>query len=71
MEYLIWTGALVSLIGVAGLVYCIVIAARAKRAGLDDDALRARLQKVVAINLGALFISAIGLMMVVIGVIFA
>lgn len=68
MENLIWIGAFVSLIGIAGLVWCIVIAARAKRAGLSDDELKARLQKVVAINLGALLVSAMGLMMVVTGI---
>lgn len=68
MEYLIWIGALVSLIGIAGLIWCVMIALRAKREGLDDDAMKARLQSVVAINMGALFLSAIGLMMVVIGI---
>jgi len=69
MGVLIWAGALVALIGLAGLIRCIVLAAQAKRAGLDDNAMRQRLQKLVALNLGALFLSAIGLMMVVIGVI--
>ena len=68
MEILIWAGATVSMIGLAGLVYCIVIAAQAKRAKLPADEMRARLQRVVAINLGALFLSVIGLMMVVIGI---
>ncbi|MDD8024212.1 MAG: hypothetical protein PHX82_14020 [Paracoccaceae bacterium] len=68
MDYLIWTGAAVSMAGLAGIVWCILAIAKAKRAGLDDAGLRARLQRVVVINLGALFTSVIGLMMVVAGV---
>jgi hypothetical protein len=68
MEALIWIGAVVSLLGVAGLIACILIAARARRDGLDDAAMSARLQKVVALNMAALFLSAIGLMMVVVGI---
>ena len=68
MEILVWAGAAVTLLGVGGLVWCIVAVTRARRAGLEDDALKARLQKVVALNLGALFVSAIGLMMVIIGI---
>ena len=68
MGNLIWIGALVSLAGIAGLIWCVMIALRARREGLDDAAMKERLQKVVAINMGALFLSAIGLMMVVIGI---
>ena len=68
MGNLIWIGALVSLVGIAGLIWCVMIALRARREGLDDAAMKERLQKVVAINMGALFLSAIGLMMVVIGI---
>ena len=68
MELLIWIGAVVSLIGVAGLVWCVMAAARARREDLDDAAMKARLQMLVAWNMGALGVSAIGLMMVVIGI---
>jgi hypothetical protein len=68
MQTLIWIGAAVTLLGVAGLVYCVLEAAKAKREGLEDEALRDRLQRVVAVNLGALFLSAIGLMMIVVGI---
>lgn len=68
MDILIWIGAAVSLAGLAGLVACIVIALRAKRAGLSDEALRARLKSIVALNLGALLVSALGLMCVVAGI---
>ncbi len=68
MDILIWAGAAVSLAGLAGIVWCILAIAAAKRAELADDALRGRLKSVVAINLGALFTSVIGLMMVVLGI---
>lgn len=68
MEVLIWSGAAVTLAGLAGLVWCIAKVAAARRAGLPDTELRARLQRVVALNLGALLVSALGLMMVVAGI---
>lgn len=67
MEWLVWLGAALTLLGVAGLVWCIAIALRARRAGLSDEAMKARLQKVVALNLGALAVSALGLMAVILG----
>lgn len=68
MEILIWLGALLSALGLAGIVACIVIALRARRQQLGDDAMRAKVQGLVALNMGALALSAIGLMMVVFGV---
>ena len=53
----------------AGLVWCIVLAFRARKSGLTDDQTRARLQKVVTINLAALAVSFFGLMLVLVGVI--
>ena len=67
MQMLIWVGAILTLLGVAGLVWCVLIAMRAKREGLSDADMKARLQKVVALNMAALAISAIGLMCVVLG----
>ncbi|THD75575.1 hypothetical protein E7681_03725 [Thalassobius vesicularis] len=68
MDILIWGGAAISVVGLLGLVYCIFRVAKAKRANLGDDALREAVKKVVPINLGALFLSVIGLMMVILGV---
>lgn len=69
MEILVWVGAAVSLLGVAGLLWCIWLAMKARRAGLPDLEMRAALQHVVVLNMAALAISALGLMMVVLGVI--
>ena len=68
---MIWTGAAVSLLGLAGLIYCILIAARAKREGLKGEDMHLRLKGIVALNMGALFVSTIGLMMVVVGIFLA
>ena len=68
MTLLIWAGAIVSLGGVGGLIWCIVLALKARRAGLTDDAMRARLQHIVTLNMIALGVSALGLMLVVVGI---
>jgi len=67
-EMIIWAGTAISVLGLLGLVYCIVRVSRAKRAGLEDAQMRDELKKVVPLNLGALFLSVIGLMMVIIGI---
>jgi len=67
MEWLIVTGAVLTLLGVCGIAICAVRVWKAKRAGLDDDGLRVELQKVVLWNFVALMVSAMGLMAVVIG----
>jgi|LakMenEpi03Aug12_release.lakeMendotaPanAssembly.Ray.scaffolds.fasta_scaffold206816_2 hypothetical protein len=69
MDWLIWIGAAVSLGGIAGLLRCIQLALRARRSGLDSTAMRARLQQIVTFNLAALGVSALGLMLVVMGII--
>lgn len=68
MKFLILAGALLSLGGVGGLIRCILLALRARKAGLDDDAMRARLQHIVTLNMIALGVSALGLMLVVAGI---
>ncbi len=68
MEILIWCGAALSLVGLCGLIWCIGRVWRARRAGLDDNEMRAVLSKVLPVNTGALFLSFIGLMIVVLGI---
>ncbi|MGB3245358.1 MAG: hypothetical protein WBB25_12550 [Sulfitobacter sp.] len=67
-DLLVWTGAGVSVLGLLGLIWCIIRVRRAKRAGQDDAAMRATLKGVMPLNLAALFLSVIGLMMVIFGV---
>ena len=68
-DIMIWTGAAPSLLGLAGLIWCILRVIRARRAGLSDEAMRAAVAAVLPINMGALAVSVIGLMLVVVGVI--
>jgi hypothetical protein len=70
MEIVVWVGAVLSVIGLGGIVYSIVAVTKAKRANLSDEELRARVSTILPINLGALFVSMIGLMAVVLGVFF-
>jgi hypothetical protein len=69
MDYVIWCGAALSMIGILGLLWCVVLALQARKSGLPDDQMKARLQQIVALNLGALAISALGLMAVIFGII--
>ena len=69
MDILIWIGAAITVAGFAGIVRSIFAVAKARKAGLDDAALRVRLNGILPLNLGALFLSLIGLMMVVSGII--
>lgn len=71
MDWLIWIGAAVSLGGIAGLLRCIQLALRARSSGLEDAAMRARLQQIVTFNLAALGVSALGLMLVIAGILFS
>ncbi|MCO8146399.1 hypothetical protein NHN26_14315 [Rhodovulum tesquicola] len=68
MGILIWIGAAISLAGLAGIVRVILQVRAARTANLPEDELRSRLQKAVALNMAALGMSALGLMMVVIGI---
>ena len=69
MAILVPLGAILTLAGVGGLVWCIVRVRGARRAGLPEAELRRRLQSAIALNLGALLVSALGLAMVVVGLI--
>lgn len=70
-DAIIWGGAALTLAGLLGILWCMVTVWRAKRAGLDDQALRARMRTVMAVNMGALAASVLGLMSVVLGIMLA
>ncbi len=65
---MVWGGAGLSLLGLLGLGWCIIKVSRAKRAQLDDEAMRVVLRKIVPLNMGALLLSVLGLMMVILGI---
>ena len=68
MQWMIWGGAFVSFLGLLGLILSIVKVAKARRANLSDEELRVAVQKVMPLNLGSLFLSVIGLMVVIVGI---
>ncbi|AGI66983.1 hypothetical protein OAN307_c12890 [Octadecabacter antarcticus 307] len=69
MDLLIPIGAVISIIGLIGIIISIVQVRRAKSTAANDDDLRAKIQAALPLNLGAFLVSVIGLMCVVIGVI--
>lgn len=69
-DVIVWGGAALSLAGLLGLVWCILRVMKARRSGLSDDELRAAVQAVLPWNLASLFLSVIGLMLVILGVSF-
>ena len=69
MDLLILIGAVISLTGIVGIALSILKVIRAKRVVTNNDELRAKIQTILPLNLGAFFVSIIGLMCVVLGVI--
>ena len=68
MELLIWIGSILSTLGLVGLFWCIKTVLKAKKSAVSDEELRSSLQKVVPLNMASLFLSAIGLMLVILGI---
>ena len=71
MQYLIWIGTVISVIGLAGIIMSITRVSRAKKADLSDEEMRERISTILPLNLGSLFLSVIGLMMVILGISFS
>ena len=67
MAALVWIGTAITLVGLAGLAMSILRVMQARGAAADDADLRLRLQRIIPLNLGAFLLSALGLMMVVAG----
>ena len=68
MYVLIWGGAAVTLFSLVGMLWCIAQVRNARNANLPDDELRLVMAQILPRNLAALLLSAIGLMMVVVGI---
>ncbi|MDJ0858282.1 MAG: hypothetical protein QNI90_19145 [Dinoroseobacter sp.] len=71
MGFLVPIGTALTVTGLVGLIACIVMVIRARKQESEEDALKARLQKIVAFNLGALALSGLGLMLVIVGIFLA
>ncbi|MBW7921705.1 MAG: hypothetical protein H3C51_06335 [Rubellimicrobium sp.] len=70
MGLLIWGGACVTVLGFAGIIWSLVAVLRARRSAPSDDALRARIGRMMPVNLAAFLLSVLGLMLVVLGIVF-
>jgi len=70
-DLIIWGGATLSIAGLVGLIWCIIRVARARKTAQTDEELRAAVQRVLPWNMGALFLSVIGLMLVILGISFS
>ena len=68
MLILIWGGALLSLFGLIGLLFSIYKVAKAKKNNTSDQELRDSIKAAMPLNLASLFVSVLGLMSVIIGV---
>ncbi len=68
MDSLIWIGTAMSIAGLLGLLWCIFRVWRARRSNLSDQELRDAVRRVMPLNMGALLLSALGLMMVIAGI---
>ena len=69
MTLLIVIGAVTTLLGVAGLGYCIREAARVRGGTLTPEERTAKLRGLVAINMAAVGVAFLGLALVVVGLI--
>ena len=67
MQDLARLGLFVTALGLAGLGWCIVQGFRIRRGGLGPQEIHARLHRLLAINLGSVGLAALGLAMLVAG----
>tara|TARA_B100001057_G_scaffold487515_1_gene570357 strand:- start:3752 stop:3970 length:219 start_codon:yes stop_codon:yes gene_type:complete len=68
MSALILSGIVISVIGLLGLLVCIRRVAKAKKRAKSEEELRNSVKQALPLNLGSLFVSALGLMAVVVGI---
>ena len=68
MDWLIYLGALVTMIGLFGLGYCIWKANALRTSGLEGHDMTQALQRLIPINLASVSVAGIGLAMVVVGI---
>jgi hypothetical protein len=68
MLILIWGGALLSVFGLIGLLFSMYKVAKAKKNNTSDQELRDSIKAAMPLNLASLFVSVLGLMSVIIGV---
>jgi hypothetical protein len=67
MQHLAPLGLVITVGGLVGLGWCIAQGFRIRRAGLPAEEIHARLHKLLAINLGSVALAALGLAILVAG----
>jgi hypothetical protein len=67
MPNLAFLGLLMALLGLGGLGWCIAQGLRIRRAGLPPAEIHARLHRLLAVNLGSVGLAALGLAILVVG----
>ena len=67
MQNLAPLGLVMTFAGLGGLGYCIVQGLRIRRAGLPPAEIHARLHRLLAINLGSVALAALGLAVLLAG----
>lgn len=70
MQNLAPLGLTVTIAGLVGLGYCIVQGLRIRRAGLPPAEIHARLHRLLAVNLASVALAALGLAILVAGLMF-
>ena len=69
LSLIIWSGCAVTILGLGGLVYSILEAARLRKTPLPEDKAQAKLHSLVYINMAAVGLAGFGLALVVFGLI--
>jgi hypothetical protein len=70
MKFLLLPGLILTAAALAGLTYCIVQGFQIRRANLPPEAIHARLHRLLGINLGSVALAALGLTLLVAGLLF-
>lgn len=68
MDFLIYIGAVLALLGIAGVGYCMTRAVKIRKEP-DEEKAKAMLQSLIAWNLGSVSVAAMGLIMVIMGMV--
>lgn len=69
MQSLIPLGIVVTLAGLGGLGYCILQGMRIRSASLPPKEIHARLHRLLAVNLGSVCLAALGLGVLILGLV--
>ena len=68
-ELMVWGGTLLTLFGILGILYSILFVVRARRQNPEQDiVVQNTLKSAVLFNLSALFLSFMGLVLVLLGI---